>query len=155
MDRNLPQIPHLGADEMEDRPRSALPPNATMPVTYEFDGPIVALRLTGLYETADVRAALRVALEDPRCPRVAGLLFDMRGSRSIAHRTADQVRAMAQFIASHADRFGRRLALLADTDAAFGLMRLGAVTFEQQGVETSVFRDAADAEQWLGAAPPA
>jgi hypothetical protein len=122
-----------------------------MPVTYEFDGAIVALRLTGSYETADVRAALRRALDDPRCPCAAGLLFDIRGSRSIAHRTANEVRAMAQFIAAHAERFGRRLALLADTDAAFGLMRLGAVTVEQQGVETSVFRDAADAEQGLGA----
>ena len=155
MDGILRQIVLLGADEMEERPSSAFPPNATMPVTYEFDGPIVALRLNGLYELADVRAALRGALEDPRCPRVAGLLFDMRGSRSIAHRTADQVRAMAQFVATHADRFGRRLALLADTDAAFGLMRLGAVTVEQQGVETSVFRDVADAEQWLGTGPTA
>jgi hypothetical protein len=124
-----------------------------MPVTYEFDGAIVALRLTGNYETADVRAALRRALDDPRCPHAAGLLFDIRGSRSIAQRTANEVRAMAQFIAGHAERFGRRLALLADTDASFGLMRLGAVTVEQQGVETSVFRDAADAEEWLGAGP--
>lgn len=125
-----------------------------MPVTYEFDGRIVAMRLTGRYETADVRAALRGALEDPRCRHAAGLLFDIRGSHSISQRSAAEVRTMAQFIATHADRFGRRLALLADTDAAFGLMRLGAVTVEQQGVETSVFRDAADAEEWLGAGPP-
>jgi hypothetical protein len=126
-----------------------------MPVTYEFDGPIVALRLTGSYETADVRAALRGALDDPRCPHAAGMLFDLRGSRSISQRTADEVRAMAQFIAAHAERFGRRLALLADSDAGFGLMRLGAATVEQHGVETSVFRDAADAEKWLGAGPVA
>ncbi|HWE43845.1 MAG TPA: STAS/SEC14 domain-containing protein [Gemmatimonadaceae bacterium] len=124
-----------------------------MPVIYEFHGSIVAIRLTGSYETADVRAALHRALDDPRCPRAAGLLLDIRGSQSISRRTANEVRAMAQFIASHADRFGRRLALLADTDAAFGLMRLGAVIIEQQGVETSVFRHPADAEEWLGSAP--
>jgi hypothetical protein len=154
MDTILPHLPGLDADEMEDRLPPHPPPNASMPVTYEFDGRTVALRLTGVYETADVRAALRNALDDPRAPHTAGLLFDMRGSRSIAQRTAAEVRTMAQFIAAHGDRFGRRLALLADTDAAFGLMRLGAVTVEQQGVETSVFRDIADAEEWLGAARP-
>jgi len=152
MERILPRNLRLGVvDEMEDHPRSVLPPNATMPVTYEFDGCIVAMRLRGVYETADVRDALRGALDDPRCPRAAGLLFDMRGSRSITQRSATEVRTMAQFIAAHAERFGRRLALLADTDAAFGLMRLGAVTVEQQGVEASVFRNAAQAAEWLGA----
>ena len=121
-----------------------------MPVTYHFDGCTVALRMTGLYETADVRAAFLAALAEPDRPEVAGLLFDVRGSQSLARRTADQVRTMAQFIASHADRFGRRLALVADNDVAFGLMRLASVGVEQHGVEASVFRDVAEAERWLG-----
>ena len=123
-----------------------------MPVSYEFDHRILALRLTGRYETGDVRTALRAALDDPRSLDAVGLLFDVRDSRSLAGRSADEVRAMAQFIATHADRFHRRLALLADSDATFGLMRLGAVTVEQQGVETSVFRKLTDAEQWLAGA---
>jgi len=122
-----------------------------MPVTCEFDGRTVAVRLTGFYEPADVRAALVAVLDDPHFARAAGLLFDVRASRSIARRTAAEVRVMAQFLAGHADRFGRRLALVADGDAAFGLMRLGAVAIEQQGVEASVFRNVADAEDWLGA----
>ena len=126
-----------------------------MPVSYEFDHRIVAIRLTGRYNTADVRTALSAALEDPRSLDTIGLLFDVRGSRSLAGRTADEVRAMAQYIATHADRFHRRLALLADSDATFGLMRLGAVAVEQQGVEASVFRKLGDAEQWLAAAAPA
>ena len=126
-----------------------------MPVSYEFDHHIVALRLTGRYETADVRTVLHAALDDPRCTGAIGLLLDARGSRSLASRSAAEVRAMAQFIATQADRFHRRLALLADGDAAFGLMRLGAVAVEQQGVEASVFRRLSDAEEWLAAASPA
>lgn len=126
-----------------------------MPVSYEFDHHIVALRLTGRYEPADVRTALHAALDDPRCTSAIGLLFDARGSRSLAERTAAEVRAMAQLLATHADRFHRRLALLADSDVSFGLMRLGAVAVEQQGVETSVFRRLSDAERWLAAASPA
>jgi hypothetical protein len=126
-----------------------------MPVSYDFDGRVTIVRMTGLYLTADVRAALIAAFADPRGANAAGLLFDIRGSRSIVQRTADEVRAMAQFIASHGDHFGRRLALLADSGAAFGLMRLGAVAVEQQGVEAAVFRHESDAEEWLGAERPA
>jgi hypothetical protein len=152
--RVLPHGPANGVDEVAVSPllpAPRIPARVTMPVSYEFDGRIVALRLTGRYETADVRTAIRAAAEDPRCPRAVGLLFDIRGSRSIAERTAAEVRTMAQFIATMAAHFNRRLALLADTDAAFGLMRLGAVAVEQQGVEASVFRDAAAAEEWLTA----
>jgi len=120
-----------------------------MSVSYGFDAGVITVRLSGTYETGDVRDALSAALADPRCDDANGLLFDVRGSRALAQRTAAEVRAMAQFIAMHADRFHRRLALLADSDAAFGLMRLGAVTVEQQGVETSVFRNLRDAEHWL------
>jgi hypothetical protein len=126
-----------------------------MPVSYDFDGRVTIVRMTGLYLTADVRAALIAAFADPRGANAAGLLFDIRGSRSIVQRTADEVRAMAQFIASHGDHFGRRLALLADSGAAFGLMRLGAVAVEQHGIEAAVFRHESDAEEWLGAERPA
>lgn len=120
-----------------------------MPVNYEFDGRTVVLRLGGLYDTSDIRAALIAALDDPARPEITGMLFDIRGSRSIAARTADEVRVMAQFLANHAARFGRRLALLADSDAAFGLMRLGAVDIEQRGVDSRAFRDASEADAWL------
>jgi len=122
-----------------------------MPVSYHFDGRVIVVRMNGMYATADVRATLTAAFADPCCANAAGLLFDIRGSRSIVQRTADEVRAMAQFIASHGDRFSRRLALVADSGAAFGLMRLGAVAVEQQGIATAVFRDESDAEEWLGA----
>ena len=120
-----------------------------MPVTYELDGPTIALRMTGDYETTDVRNALLAALDDPASSDAIGLLFDVRDSRSIARRTTAEVRAMGQFIADNAHRFGRRLALLADTDAAFGLMRLGSVGVEQQGVDSRVFRNEAEASRWL------
>lgn len=120
-----------------------------MPVTYELDGPTIALRMTGDYEPTDIRAALLAALDDAANGEITGLLFDIRESRAIARRTAAEVRAMGQFLADHAHRFGRRLALLVDSDAAFGLMRLGSVGVEQRGVDSRVFRDAAEAGTWL------
>ncbi len=126
-----------------------------MPVTYEIADTTITLRMTGVYDTGDIRAALMAAIAEPQRPEITGLLFDVRGSRSIAGRTADEVRAMALFLAAHADHYGRRLALVADADAAFGLMRLGAVDVEQHGVDSQVFRNAGEAEAWLKLKQPA
>jgi hypothetical protein len=126
-----------------------------MPVTYELDSPTIIVSLEGIYETAEVRAAVLAAVADPRAAGATGLLFDVRHSASIASRTAAEVRAMADFLAVTAEQFGRRLALVADSDAAFGLMRLGSVAVEQKGVDTRVFRDISDAEGWLSARPGA
>lgn len=120
-----------------------------MPVTYELHCPTIVVSLNGVYETADVREAVLAAIADPRAVGATGLLFDVRKSASIAGRTATEVRAMADFLATKAGQFGNRLALVADTDAAFGLMRLGSVAVEQKGVDARVFRDIADAEGWL------
>ena len=120
-----------------------------MPVTYEFDECTVTLRMTGVYAPADIQRALLRAIADPVCPEIVGMVFDVRGSQSIAGRTADEVRAMARFLGAHAKHFGRKLAVVADTDAAFGLMRLGAVDVEQHDVDARVFRSAAEAYGWL------
>jgi hypothetical protein len=123
--------------------------HATMPVTYEFDDCTVILRMIGIYEPSEIHRALTAAVADPACPEIVGMLFDVRESRSLAGRTADEVRAMARFLGSQADRFGRRIAIVADSDATFGLMRLGSVGVEQLGVNASVFRCAVDASAWL------
>ena len=124
-----------------------------MPVTYELHCPTIIVALDGVYETADVRDAVLAAVADPRAAGATGLLFDVRKSASIAGRTATEVRAMADFLAAKAGQFGNRIALVAATDAAFGLMRLGSVAVEQMGVDARVFRDIADAECWLAAQP--
>ena len=120
-----------------------------MPVTYELDDCTVILRMAGIYETSEIHHALDAALADPACPEVVGMLFDVRESQSLTGRTADEVRAMARFLGSRAERFGRRMAIVADSDAAFGLMRLGSVGVEQHGVNAGVFRCAEDASAWL------
>jgi hypothetical protein len=120
-----------------------------MPVSHEREGSTISLRMTGDYQTADIRDALLAALDESAGSDVTGLLFDVRQSRAIARRTAADVRAIGQFIADHADRFGRRLALVADNDVAFGLMRLGSVDVEQRGVDSRVFRDEGEAVRWL------
>ena len=120
-----------------------------MPVTYEFDDCTVILRMAGTYEPNNIHRTLSAALADPACPEIVGMLFDVRESQSLAGRSADEVRAMARFLGSQAPRFGRRMAIVADSDASYGLMRRGSVGVEQYGVEASVFRCVDAATAWL------
>jgi hypothetical protein len=120
-----------------------------MPVAYEFDNDVILLRLVGKYTTSDLKSAILDALDDARLPERPVLLFDLRESRSLQDRTADEVRDMAHFLASHGRRFGNRLAMVTASDLAFGLMRLGAVTAETGGLAAEVFRDMGAAKEWL------
>jgi hypothetical protein len=83
-----------------------------------------------------------------------GLLFDLTHSGALGDRPTDEVRAMAYFIASKSDGFGARVAMVTGSDVAYGLMRLGAVVAESQGVTARVFRDSGDALAWLTTATP-
>ncbi len=120
-----------------------------MPVQVEITDDVLVLRMQGFYEPADIRAALLAGLDDAPAQSLRGLLFDVRASEVLVDRPTEQVREMARFLAGHGRRFGDRLALLADADYAYGLMRLGSVFVEQAGVATSVFREEAEALRWL------
>ena len=102
-----------------------------MPVSYEFDGSILALRMKGAYDPADIRRAVADALVEAAGREMTGLLFDVRGSVVLTRRSANQVRAMAAFLAHVAPSFGNRIALVASDDVGFGLMRLGAADLER------------------------
>lgn len=123
-----------------------------MPVTHAIEGRILVLTMAGVYTTTDLRNALDAALDTLSDVAPDGLMFDLRGSNSLEHRSAEDVIAMARFLASRSPRFGRRLAMVAPTDLAFGLMRLGAVIAESGGVEAVVFRSLGEAREWLNGA---
>jgi hypothetical protein len=105
--------------------------------------------MVGKYTTSDLKSSILDALDDARVPERPVLLFDLRESRSLQDRTAEEVRDMGRFLASHGRRFGNRLAMVTTGDLAFGLMRLGAVTAEMGGLAAEVFRDMGAAKEWL------
>ena len=105
--------------------------------------------MAGAYSPADIRQKLEEALADPCCGQLHGMLFDLTESTSLHERTPADIQEMARFLAGHSDRFGERLAMVAPTDLAYGLMRMGGVTAEALGAEPKVFRTADEALQWL------
>ncbi|HET7456479.1 MAG TPA: hypothetical protein VFJ74_02425 [Gemmatimonadaceae bacterium] len=127
-----------------------------MPVTYSFDDRIVAVRMVGNYSVDELEETMLAGLADPKRPARAVLMFDLTESRALRDRPTEDVRGMARFIARHRVAFNSRLAMVAPSDLAFGLMRLGAVTAEAGGVVAEVFREYAPARAWLlGEGPPA
>ena len=120
-----------------------------MPVRAEVDDGMIALRMIGDYETADIRGALRAALDGQPAGSVRGLLFDVRASTSLAGRPTDALREMASFLSLQGPAYGGRMALVASEDFAYGLMRMGSTLVQFEGVEATVFRDEAEAWTWL------
>jgi hypothetical protein len=120
-----------------------------MPVSFEIEDGVIALRMIDVYVPADIQAALLEALKDPRASGAVGLLFDVSRSISLNARSSDEVAAMGFFLARQSDAFARRVALVGFDDFPFGMMRMGKVTLERQGVTSEVFRSDKNAREWL------
>jgi hypothetical protein len=126
-----------------------------MPVASAFDGDVAVVQMAGEYTPADIRLAISTLFAAPRPRPVTGLVFDVRESSVLPRRTAKDIRAMAAFLAHVGPLYGSRLALVADTDLGFGLMRMGGADVDAAGVETMTFRTADAALAWLRGVPPA
>jgi hypothetical protein len=120
-----------------------------MPVNFEFTDRIIVLRMIDLYVPADIQKTLLQGLADPQTSGAVGLLFDVSRSKSLRTRSSDDVIAMGYFLAQYADAFARRVALVGFDDFPYGMMRMGQVTLEREGVASEVFREETQARKWL------
>ncbi len=120
-----------------------------MPVKYRFDSNIVVIEMVGEYSLDDLRRAFLDSLADPARPTDSFLLINMTDSLSIKTRSVDDIRDMATFVASLGERFDNRVALVATDDFRYGLLRMGSFGSEQRGIDSRVFRDLAQARNWL------
>ena len=105
--------------------------------------------MVGDYEPADIRIAIATALGERRAPFLDGMLFDVSDSAVLAKRTPLEIRSMAAVLAHNRKEYGNRLALVAGSDHAYGMMRLGCADVEAAGVASRCFRVAGDALEWL------
>jgi hypothetical protein len=119
-----------------------------MPVSYDFEGDILVLRLVGEYGTGEIRAALVAALAE-HGSEVSGLLADIRTSDSIHERTLGELTSIMGFLAYYAASYGNRVAILAATEEASERVRFGAVDLAASGTLTGIFRSLDEARTWL------
>lgn len=120
-----------------------------MPVNFEFTDRIIVLRMVDLYVPADIQKTLLLGLSDPRTSEAVGLLFDVSRSKSLRVRSSDDIIAMGYFLAQHGDSYARRVALVGFDDFPYGMMRMGRVTLEREGITSEVFREETQARKWL------
>lgn len=106
--------------------------------------------LTGVVTTDELLESFDEALRDPDYRPGMHMLADMREVTTTAHR-ADVAR-VASYVKGHLAEIGPlKVAVVAPTDASFGLIRMLQANIEEAPIELRVFREMGEAEQWLGA----
>jgi len=121
-----------------------------MPVTYKIDraNRLIRTKCTGPITVDDVVEHFRVLEHDPLCPDCVDVLLEVRDGTSVPK--TEELRTVTHEIARIRGRvqFGI-CAIVAPTDALFGMMRMFEVFTEDYFHETRVFRTVVEAELWL------
>ena len=121
-----------------------------MAVSYRFMENILRIDLVGVYPSDAIINAFDRALEDPRFPNQnARFLLDVTRSESLAERSVEDLRRVAEYFAKRSGRMGRRCAILAESAVHFGLMRMAIVFAEKYEAEARVFKSEEEAVLWL------
>lgn len=122
-----------------------------MPVTYEIDSAarIIHTRCTGAVVLEEVREHFATLSRDSQCPDRLDVLLDLSEMTTVPATaelrtvTGDIARIRPQV------RFGF-CAIIATTDAIFGMARMFEVFTEKYFAATRVFRIEAEALAWFG-----
>ena len=122
-----------------------------MPVLYRFDSNVIIIELIGEYSINEFKALVSNLFNDPSCPQNPVLLIDLSNSRSIQNRSSASINSMASFIASYAERFNNRLAIVVPDDLTFGLMRMSSVEADSLKISFKILRTMEEARAGLTA----
>jgi hypothetical protein len=121
-----------------------------MPVIYQIDKANALIRTTcvGDVTLEEVIEHFRVLARDPDCPDHPDVLLDLSEQTSVPQ--SDQLRRITMAIRHVRSRmqFGT-CAIVACTDALYGMLRMFQVFTEELFDAAQVFRTISDAEAWL------
>lgn len=118
-----------------------------MPMISEIDVErgLVLTRLVGPVTTSEVEEHNRNLAEDPQFEPHFRQLVDVTEMTTL-HDSA----AVKKSATVHAFSPGARRAVVAPSDAAFGMSRMFAIQSEMAGQRVEVFRTMSEAKAWLG-----
>jgi hypothetical protein len=126
-----------------------------MPVKYQIDkaNRIIRTKCIGPVTIEEVVDHFRALERDPDCPNHVDVLLDLSEETSVPKKenlqeVASEIRRIRGRV-----RFGT-CAIVATTDALFGMLRMFEVFTEKYFRESCVFRTAGEAEEWLAAQHP-
>lgn len=120
-----------------------------MPVYTQMEDGILRVVVDGDYTSSELRRkgseAARTAVETLGGP--VFVLLDFSGAAGLRNKRATELRETAAFFASQPSL--ARVAVVAVSDLAFGLMRMGATFGAEEGLQVQAFRDREMALAWL------
>jgi hypothetical protein len=121
-----------------------------MPVTYQIDqaNGIIRTKCTGAVTIEEVLNHFRELERDPKCPERLDVLLDLSEQTSVPNQR--NVQDVAFEIARVRGRIQFGIcAIVASTDALFGMLRMFEVLAEEFFDKSHVFRSISEAEAWL------
>ena len=141
-DRKVPREKKAATSEFESA--------QCMPVTYQIDKTknIIHTRCIGPVTIEEVIDHFRVLERDPNCPNHVDVLLDLSEQTSIP--TNENLRDVTREIGRIRNnvQFGA-CAIVACSDALFGMLRMLEVFTEEYFGQSHVFRTTSEAEAWL------
>jgi hypothetical protein len=114
--------------------------------TIHTDPPLLRMTLVPPFGLSEASAAVVRALSTAEISEPLDLLIVATGSQNTP---STEMRRFADDLADLDQRFGRRVAVAADSDLTYGLFRMFGVFAVNAGVDVGVFRSRRDAERWL------
>lgn len=123
-----------------------------MPVVYliEPEQNLIRTRCTGDIKLPEVLEHFRTLQRDPDCPAWLDVFLDLREITSLPFTF--EIHSVAQEISKTKSRVQFKIcAVVAASDAMFGMMRMFSVVAERYFSAVRVFRTAPEAEEWLAA----
>jgi hypothetical protein len=126
-----------------------------MPVKYQIDkvNRIIRTRCIGPVTIEEVVEHFRVLERDPDCPDRVDVLLDLSEETTVPNKgNLQQVTGEIRRIRGRV-QFGA-CAIVASTDALFGMLRMFEVFAQQYFRQSFVFRTASEAEAWLASQHP-
>lgn len=126
-----------------------------MPVTYTIDPEkrVIRTKCAGRVTFQEVIDHFRALERDPACPDRLDVLLDVSEAQSLPQTS--QIRGVGEALGKLQKKvqFGA-CAVVAGSDAFFGMMRMFEVMTQEYFRATHVFRVASEAEGWLKAQQP-
>ncbi len=117
-----------------------------MPYSYKIEDGIVFTKVTGEVAVEELSEFSRTWLADPDLPSP---LLVCREEVDLDYLTAEVVKGSAKFASTLNIPDGSRLALVVDSDVAYGMSRVYEARTAELGFDIGIFRDRDEAIKWL------
>ncbi|MDP1962661.1 MAG: hypothetical protein Q8K93_10730 [Reyranella sp.] len=109
---------------------------------------VIVLRAKRSMDVVEIQAAFNEVVHLPGFKEGLSLVVDFRGSETLI--TGAETRLLADYAKRADAKCAAKWLFLASSDVTYGLSRMFMALSSQHEVETHVFRNVTDADDWLG-----